>query len=127
MNRKTRQRKWIRHVFETTRRPLRPQEVLELAQKHVEGLGIATVYRNLKSFSEEGLLSTVELPGQPTHYEIAGLDPHHHFQCDQCNKVFNIPAPNMKLGSSVPKNFRVKRQEVVLYGQCSYCAPAKAS
>ena len=121
MVRKTQQRKWIRHIFETTRRPLTPQEVLENAQNYITGLGIATVYRNLKSLHEDGWLQAVELPGQPTRYELAGLGFHHHFFCEDCSRVFDVPG-HSDVGSRVPNGYKVERSQVLLYGQCSECS-----
>ena len=121
MVRKTQQRKWIRHVFETTRRPLTPQEVLDAAQAYVNGLGIATVYRNLKSLHEDGWLQAVEFPGQPTRYELAGQGFHHYFYCDDCGRVYNVPGQS-DVGSRVPNGFKVVRSQVLLYGQCSECS-----
>ena len=81
MIRKTRQRSAIRDALEAGGRPMSPDEVLAAAQKHVKGLGIATVYRNLKALVEEGWLVPVELPGEPARYELSGKDHHHHFHC----------------------------------------------
>ena len=54
MERNTRQRSAIRDAIAQAQRPLLPQEVLEAARTEVPGLGIATVYRNLKALVEEG-------------------------------------------------------------------------
>ena len=43
MSRKTPQREAIREAIEAADRPLSPQEILELAQRAVPQLGIATV------------------------------------------------------------------------------------
>ena len=43
-------------------------------------LGIATVYRNIRSLTEEGELSEVKLPGENPRFELAGHQHHHHFQ-----------------------------------------------
>ena len=48
MERNTRQRSAIRDVIARAERPLLPQEVLDAAQTLVPGLGIATVYRNIR-------------------------------------------------------------------------------
>ena len=48
---KTRQRDAIRAAFEAAGRPLSTEEVLDSAQQQVEGLGIATVYRNIRPLS----------------------------------------------------------------------------
>ncbi|MCA1937045.1 MAG: transcriptional repressor, partial [Dechloromonas sp.] len=48
--RSTRQRHAILAAFSEIRRPLLPAEILDIAQRMAPGIGIATVYRNLKSF-----------------------------------------------------------------------------
>ena len=71
MIRNTQQGNAIRQVLKKAGRPLSPQEIFDTAQREVSGLGIATVYRNLKSLQEEGLVNTVELPGQPPRWELS--------------------------------------------------------
>ena len=56
MERNTRQRTAIRDAIALANRPLLAQEVLDAAQNQVPGLGIATVYRNIKSLVEEDVL-----------------------------------------------------------------------
>lgn len=85
--RNTNQRKAIRDVFTATDRPLSTQEVLDAAQTHKPGLGIATVYRTIKLLLNEGWLSTVRLPGESPRYEIAGKPHHHHFYCNACGRL----------------------------------------
>jgi hypothetical protein len=73
MERNTRQRSAIRHAIAQANRPLLPLEVLDAAQQDVPGLGIATVYRNLKLLVEEGELQAVNLPGRPVAPGSAGF------------------------------------------------------
>jgi len=119
--RNTRQKAAIRRAFETQDRPLSPREVLELARREVAGLGMATVYRNLKSLLEEEWLTPVPMPGGTVFYERAGKKHHHHFQCDRCRRVFEVngclPALNRLAGSG----FAVERHELILYGICAAC------
>jgi Fur family ferric uptake transcriptional regulator len=121
MERKTRQRDAIRNVFTRVGRPLGPHEILEHAQHEVPGLGIATVYRNVKSLVEEGLLAPIDIPGQPTCYEAAGLAHHHHFHCRACGKVFDVQGCPGELHKLSPPGFAVESHEVILYGRCSLC------
>src|ERR1035438_10693612 len=86
-HRKTRQRAPIRQAFQRADRPLSPRQVLDAAQAEIDGIGIATVYRNIKGLLDEGWLSAVELPGSPTVYERSGKPHHHHFHCDGCSRV----------------------------------------
>jgi Fur family ferric uptake transcriptional regulator len=119
--RKTRQRAAIRDAFERVSRPLSPQQVLDAAQIEVEGLGIATVYRNIKGLLEEGWLSAVPLPAGVTVYERAGKPHHHHFHCDRCSRVFELTGCISDINRLAGRRFSVRRHEVVLYGLCADC------
>ena len=120
-SRSTRQRRAIRAIFEKINRPLGPQEVLDAVSTEVEGVGIATVYRNIKGLVEEGWLATVELPGEPARYERAGKAHHHHFRCLVCSSVFELPACGLNLKSLAPPGFKVTDHDVILFGSCAGC------
>ncbi|MBP6351812.1 MAG: transcriptional repressor, partial [Candidatus Obscuribacter sp.] len=49
MERNTQQRKAIVNVIDAEQRPLSVQEILDLATHECPGLGIATVYRNVRA------------------------------------------------------------------------------
>jgi Fur family ferric uptake transcriptional regulator len=120
--RNTRQRIAIRDAFERAARPLSPQQVLDAAQAEVGGLGIATVYRNIKSLLEDGWLAAVELPGGPTVYERSGKAHHHHFHCEGCSRVFEVDGCVPRINRLAGRRFSVKRHELVLYGLCADCS-----
>lgn len=126
IERSTRQRSAIRSAVDTAGRPLLAQEVLELAQQEVPGLGLATVYRNLKSLTEAAELRVVQLPGENPRYERMGHHHHHHFQCRACGKVFDVHACPGDLSKLAPPGFTVDDHEITLYGRCAGCAePAR--
>lgn len=120
-NRSTRQRRAIRGAFTVADRPLNPNEVLDLAAEQHKGIGIATVYRNIKALVEEGWLTPVELPGEPPRYEVAGKEHHHHFHCKRCGKVFELKGCLPDFKQLAPPGFRVTGHEVLLYGDCKTC------
>lgn len=121
MTRKTEQRRIIREIFESIGRPLSPNDVLAEAQKEIDGIGIATIYRNLKFFHESGWLEKVELANEPTRYERSGLAHHHHFHCKTCDRVFDLPGCAGDLSHLLPENFTLKDHEVTLFGSCADC------
>jgi Fur family ferric uptake transcriptional regulator len=121
VERDTSQRRAIRQVFEQIERPLSPQEVLDHAQGSVPKMGIATVYRTLKSLTEQGWLAAVELPGQPQRYEVAGKKHHHHFNCRKCGRVFELEGCPGNLARMVPEGFEMEDHEVFIFGRCRDC------
>lgn len=120
--RDTRPRRAIQGAFEEADRPLSPKEVLEEAQAVHPRLGIATVYRTLKSWLDEGRLVQVDLPGEAPRYELTGREHHHHFHCRSCDKVFELSGCPAGLASLTPRGFSLESHEVVLYGVCAACS-----
>ena len=127
MERSTRQRDAIKSAIDAAQRPLSPQEILADAQAHVEGLGMATVYRNLKTLVETGALAVVTLPGENDRYEATGHAHHHHFQCTRCERVFDVHECPGYMRNLAPPGFTVERHELTLYGLCSDCATVPAT
>jgi len=122
MERNTRQRGAIRRAFQRAGRPLNTDEVLVQARGEVGGLGIATVYRNIRTLVDEGWLTPIALPGEVPRYELNGKDHHHHFHCRHCDRVFEVPGCIGTLADMTPPGFRVDEHEIVLYGLCAECA-----
>lgn len=124
MPRKTHQRLAIRQALAEAGRPLTPREILAAARKRASTLGIATVYRNLKVLMAEGALHSVELPGAPDRYELAGKDHHHHFHCRACDRVYEVEDCPGDIQSLTPAGFELEDHEIYLYGLCGDCASA---
>ena len=122
MERETRQRTAIRAAVELSGRPLSALEILESAQEQVAGMGIATVYRNLKALTESGVLTVVSLAGANPRYEATRHGHHHHhFMCTECERVFDIHSCPGSMLDAAPKGFTVERHELTLYGRCNEC------
>lgn len=125
MDRNTRQRHAIQLVFKAAERPLNVQEVLEGGQKILPALGIATVYRAVKSLLTKKWLVPVQIPGDIPYYEPAGKSHHHHFRCRICHKVYELQDCLTDFARLAPAGFRLDGHDVVLYGACRACAKRK--
>lgn len=121
MARRTQQREAIQETLRRADRPLSPQEIHEGASQEVENLGMATVYRNVKSLVDDGWLRAVDLPGAPSRYELANKDHHHHFHCNACDRVFEVDDCPGSLRGLAPDGFEAESHEIILYGRCPEC------
>ena len=125
MVRNTQQGNAIRQALKKAGRPLSSQEILDQAQKKVPGLGIATVYRNLKSLQKDGSVIAVELPGQPPRWELAPEKHHHHFLCNTCDKLYEINACPEDLQCLLPAGYTMEEHDILLRGLCDNCSRDK--
>jgi len=120
--RTTKQKEAIKAVLAEQQGPLLPDEIHRLALQAVPSLGIATVYRSLKTLQEEGLACSVEIPGQPPRYESTDRGHHHHFHCEKCHAVFDLEKCVEGIKKLVPAGFRITDHEIILHGLCKSCA-----
>jgi len=119
---KTRQRDAIWEVIVSSDRPLTPMDICGQAGKSVEGIGIATVYRALKQMIAEGQVRHIDIPGVQPHYEAASRSHHHFFLCERCQRLFDLAGCLRGISGLLPDGFRMKRHEIVIYGDCESCA-----
>jgi Fur family ferric uptake transcriptional regulator len=124
--RNTPQKRAIREVFERARHPLTTVEILSEAKSEIRSLGIATVYRSIRTLLDEGYLTAVEVPGHAPLYERAGKGHHHHFFCSSCERVFELDGCSSAVTVAVPRGFQATGHEVTIYGSCPACSRASA-
>jgi Fur family ferric uptake transcriptional regulator/Fur family peroxide stress response transcriptional regulator len=93
-------------------------------------LSLATVYKNIILMLENSVLTEVPITGKKSKYELA-KDDHIHLVCTECGDVEDRPHNENAnlLFSSMTKNsnFSLCKQQINLYGVCSYCQEALAS
>jgi Fur family ferric uptake transcriptional regulator len=127
VERNTKQKRAIREVLQGAGRPLSTEEVFQAAQREIDGLGLATVYRSIRSLLDGGWLAQVEVPGTGTLYELAGKGHHHHFSCTGCRRVYELDGCDSDVAVRLPKGFRASHHEITLYGVCASCTPPKGA
>jgi Fur family ferric uptake transcriptional regulator len=107
--RETKQRNAIKRAIEKANRPVGPKEILELACDEVPNLGIATVYRNIKTM--------VELPGQAPRYQPPANKKPHLFICEKTDRVFTIDPKIGDFKPTLPEGFVLDRFQIICYGE----------
>jgi Fur family ferric uptake transcriptional regulator len=119
--RNTKQKEAIRAAFVDADRPLSPEETLASAKEEVDGISLATVYRNINALVADQWLVPVDIPGQATRYEVAGKAHHHHFQCNDCGKLFELAGCEIQVKPKLPRGFLATGHEFFVYGTCAEC------
>lgn len=92
-------------------------------------MGIATLYRQVKSLFDEGYLTLIQKGDEVEHFQYL-QDPwecydHYHLKCKICGRLYHLECSyllaleeHMKL----EHNFLIDRSDSMLYGKCSDCA-----
>ncbi|MFP3853071.1 MAG: Fur family transcriptional regulator [Anaerolineales bacterium] len=102
------------------------QEVYERAKSKLPGLNLATVYRNLYSLHEAGLVDLMSTG--PDVQRFAYRDPrnlHAHLVCRRCEQVQEIPHDvfdNLKAFLAKNYNFLADSRHMALSGLCLECS-----
>ena len=96
--------------------------LLQDLNKDVPTLSQATVYLSLKTLRDVGLIREVLLEEGVCRYD-ANVDPHHHFCCDVCGEIEDIPWHDVEpvKVNSLRQGMQVNRYEVILHGKCDRC------
>ena len=119
--RRTKQRTSSDDVIGSAHGPMSALEILTTAKRTLAGLGLATVYRTIKSMCEAGVLVEVDVPGEAPRFERAGKSHHHHFLCRKCGRLFEVDGCPGDLTSLTPKGFTLESHELTLLGLCGMC------
>src|SRR5690606_4751475 len=88
---RTKNRETILQFFSDNDRYMTAMEVRTFMERENPGISFDTIYRNLATFSELGILEETELSGE-RHFRMQ-CDPgvhHHHFICTACGKTKSI-------------------------------------
>jgi Fur family peroxide stress response transcriptional regulator len=95
----------------------------EEIKKRFNSISLATIYKNINSMTENGLLLEVKLPKEKSVYEM-NKEKHAHLKCDDCGFVEDIQIETSEKFEKVSEehNFKLKSAEVILSGTCSSCA-----
>jgi len=93
-------------------------EILHAVNRADPRASRATVYNNLRGLARAGLVREVLAEGKSARFD-ATLHPHHHFICDLCGAIEDIPWFNVAppAGQTLDGN-RLRHCEVVFRGVC---------
>lgn len=88
--------------------------------KEISTLSKTTVYNTLKAFTEKGVLVALSLFENEVRYEF-NTEPHIHFKCIKCNKIFDIFEPFECFKNKEIDGHKVLEHHINLKGICREC------
>ena len=121
----THQRWVIYRILAGTDQHPTPEETFEQVRKKIPSISLATIYKNIKTFLEAGLLREMSTPDQTMRLD-ANLESHHHLVCGSCGTILDLSEESVSsvhVKKSLPKGFRVDSYSVSFLGLCSQCTP----
>ena len=105
-------------VFELNHHPTADEIYLYL-KKDYPRLSLATVYRNLNTYAQDGKIRKVSIPGDSERFDF-NLSEHEHFYCESCHQVYDVKENISEVIDNVSP-FVLSSYKLMLYGTCESC------
>jgi Fe2+ or Zn2+ uptake regulation protein len=103
---------------------LTPKQVWEKLKKNFKHLGYPSIYRNLESFKDCGILVKIQREDRLLCYALCNSHEsnhhHHHIVCIKCGKVADVEGCVLS-GVKNASGYKVLKHTVQLEGLCPKC------
>lgn len=101
-----------------------PEAIYGKVRRKIPGVSLATVYKNLRTFIDCGLLGQVSLHSGSLRVE-SNPEPHHHLVCVRCKAIVDLKEEELapiRFRHKLPHGFRAQRVAVDILGTCEACS-----
>lgn len=105
-----------------------PELIYEKVREKIPSISLATVYKNIRTFLDSGMLREVSLHHGSLRVE-PNQRPHHHLVCIHCKSITDFDEAGLdpvRLRAKPPRGFQVQRIAVDVLGICAKCASKAA-
>lgn len=102
-------------------RYLSAKDVQESLIDEYPGLSYDTIYRNLYTLNDIGVLEQTTLEGEMQYKIACTTHHHHHFICEKCGETRVIHYCPVETWENELDNVEIKSHKVELYGLCETC------
>jgi len=107
---------------------LAAQELHDRLRARGSRVGLATVYRTVRTLAEEGAVDVLRDDPTQARYRLCSLAHHHHLVCESCAHVVEIPECDVEeWATKVAKQngFEVRSHRAEILGLCARCNAKK--
>jgi Fur family peroxide stress response transcriptional regulator len=102
-----------------------PELIYDAVRKKIPSISLATVYKNVRTFLESGMLREVSM-----HHGSIRVEPneseHYHLVCTRCRRIQDLDPEGVQVQALTKKRslkgFHVTRIAVDVLGICAACA-----
>ena len=124
--RQTRQKRALTGVLEESDQFLSAQQLHAALRQRGESVGLTTVYGQLRTLSEAGLLCVLRTDsGELLYRRCETSDHHHHLVCRSCGASSEIQAPELEtwaIGVADSRGYEDVTHTFAILGTCPECA-----
>lgn len=124
--RNTRQKSIILKTVRGMKNHPTAEQVCDEVHKSFPTVGRATVFRNLKSLSDDGMILRVEVPDAADRFDFNTAE-HYHFVCRECGRVFDSAAVYRRElnREATADGFVCESHSITFHGLCPECSNLK--
>lgn len=95
-------------------------EVYEAARLRLPRISLATVYRNLESLANEGIIQKLQVSGSQMRFD-GNVEQHSHIRCACCGRVDDIEDGGLVSWPKNPGGYEITGCRVEFAGICPDC------
>ena len=123
-SRSTRQKRALHDLLEARAEFGSAQELHAALRARGDGVGLTTVYANLRALADAGLVDTVRTEdGEVLYRRCETGTHHHHLVCRECGRTVEVDGPEQWAESvGAAHGFTDVRHTVEIVGTCGACA-----
>ncbi|MCX8166734.1 MAG: transcriptional repressor [Candidatus Micrarchaeota archaeon] len=120
-SRKTKQKELLYKIISKQKRLFSAKNIYDLCKKNK--IGFSTVYRFINSLVKKGVLHKFYC-NEEALYSLSSKS-HTHLICENCNSIFHLKEPEIKIDASHFKNdlneFQICHIQIDMFGICKSC------
>ncbi len=110
-------------VVKRSERHLSAEEIYEKMRPDFPKVSLGTIYRNLAVLEDQGRIWKLQFFSDHDRFD-GRTDPHYHFLCERCRKVFDLNTPvDSALNERISRETEhaAERHQIEFYGTCKAC------
>ena len=122
--RNSKQRTKILELLQNTNTHPTAQSLYDSMKSEYPHLSLGTIYRNLNILEKTGKIQKLQYGSTFDRFD-AKMDPHYHFICRSCGRIYDLPLSPMKsieAAAAKVTEHSIDSHTVDFFGVCSDCS-----